>query len=123
MLTRGAPLRSPAVDIQLQDAAWEGARLTLLDGKAEAKVAALAPGANVTHTYTLRAHAPGVTLGKPAMAKYRDATRKTTQARPTPAQRSRCRVMPLSLAARVSRTHARHFPKRRRRTRSWCRAR
>ena len=73
--------RSPAVDIQLHDVAWEGARLSLLDGSPDAKVAALAPGANVTHTYTLRAHAPGATLGKPASAKYRDAALKTQQAR------------------------------------------
>jgi hypothetical protein len=70
------------VDIQLRDAAWEGAKVTLLDGTAEAKVAALAPGANATHTYTLRAHAPGFVVGNPAKAQYRDATTKKPQARP-----------------------------------------
>ena len=77
------------MDIQLRDSKWEGARLTPLAGAAEAKVAALAPGANATHTYTLRATAAGIIAGGPAQAQYRDASSKKPQARRTVRKRIR----------------------------------
>jgi len=67
------------VDISLRDAPWEGARLTLLDGAPEVKVASLGAGASATHTYVLRAQASGVATGTPATAQYRDGGSKASR--------------------------------------------